>query len=1624
MMSLQSVFALLLVLSATNLYAIDVHVRPVFDEARLVRTAEATGYGYKYGNLDELQTLTSWFSGTLAGDLPKVEVPEFFGIKSSRIEQLLRDEGFDAAARWQAVVNTVLPEDRAAVIASKNIPDKFWQEQKNFVEDLELVLNGIAYGSEERSVSEFVENNVAADALIRKVLEAGDTFMVRSTGKEDTRKMANAGGNESIANVAATNFALWRAIKQVVLSYFGEKSLRQRLGLGDQSFFDPVVFCPVLVQRMIGEREGGEIPACGVMFTEEPEGGISMLEEGKTTGITLIQSARGHNEGVVNSKVAVDTYIAQMVDGEPVFYPTIRAKWQRLKPESGGSGELEIARNSKKDALAPALNHKMLVVLKKFSNELERFYGYPVDVEFVVRDSTIWIVQARPIVHREELRSREPSYINLDKFAADAIVPGRTIVGFGGMVTPVKAKENCVINARIGAALDEYLYRTPDQSKVIVALSGSDAPSTSHEATTFRNEGKLVMYLPEVKRLEDALNQGKQLLVSPQQQCVVIVDDAERIPLIPGWCNYPLPRELSLVSGLYENIALPIAGAAPVAAAPVAAAAAGPGIASGMALSVAGAAAPKLEPSTNPVDLKGLLDIMKRVDFGLVPAAQEFPKQILKKFPIRRLVQDADLKLKANQVLRVARLLCQRIERLSLSGASKLEILLPIRYLEALVYQQGAGEAELQYSSVAVLNKTLKQENISKATTAAPVARTVKADSILVQLKKASVVIFDPKTQYAWNGLLNAIHNDAVSLQTLGRLVAELNSLEILPFWLHSIMYADVSKSDSAGLRALIARWVADYESDQESFNRIKELKRLVMELNVARFADPKEFDAAWAELQEIKTIFLTSPFTEIFKSEGLVLIAAVDLLQKFINVFDISIKTGSALWRKEEKPVQFQAMLQEFLNLLRQLVSVLPERKVRGLEAKNATLEKYLEMMDKLINQELSPRYLDPSSDFDASPFAMGAGHDWVTDKAFNQQPATGEDGYTLIHKSLINLCSRLMVTDVMKSIPLPSLLKSIEKVVTTAFSTAISERFLPAQLTGVMFDQAGIVRVYNIPLGCHSIQIDLKYNKKAKNVVVGVRFFGGLESEFYRWSNTAALFAYFYALNKFDGSLIKIGINELSLEIIVKNDKESLAAFKDFFAMVPPLVKSNPERRQALEAGRGESLQDGRFRNFSQSMSLDDPTHLAVLLALHNLINNRDEEALSLAEKGIASPNEIVATEAMHLLKSLEGEIPPKSPRQEVDDVSGEDLTIHRMVRLAAFSQHKLLHLGAIQLYESLLEKGAGVDEIKAHAAEMFDSSNPVVRLSGLRLYKILVDKEIDGIKEVALVVAQKSILGAANQVPPNSDEYFAGIELFRSLLDRDYGFDDAVLIVQNLMFTLRPLSRLRPPAIKLCEKLVEKSKRLDDVVLIASQASAMSSPTEIKAGLSLFEALIEKGVGFSEAIKAGLHAMHNPNPIVQIAALGLFEKLISRGFGFSAAIQAVIISSKASSQKIKELGLQLKEKLNLADNEIALIGRLNDLKFLPRTKGLKGHLKKKFDDENTAIAKTVLSTKKFADAVAKIDAKRFIVIKKFIDSTIWEEIEKLKYIPGKGLAKLREEFTKVSLAGEPEALAAGVE
>ena len=491
-------------------------------------------------------------------------VPKFFGISSSQMQEFMeKNLKIDVANDWKELISETKLNDNkvlTSVIETKNFPDSFLEKAKVIEANInqgfeEFIGNLKAEQSLSKLFSENDEKN-KLNELISSIKSNNEKLMVRSTGKEDTDELANAGGNESVANVGPSTPQILEAIRIVVASYFSERSLAQRVAAGDRSL-PGTPFTPILIQRMVGEKNGEPLPLCGVMFTEETEGALSKArlrdsnDQIKTTGITLVQAAYGHNEGVVNSIVAVDTHL---VSNQGNTYSVVRPKRFRIAPTEA----LTLARRNNPDDLIQhqALSQEAILALKYLAVELENFYKKPMDVEYVIDEKAriIYIVQARPIIHNPDQPS--PTYLDFDNpvIAKMSSVQGQTI-GVGGGALQLISRSNEVIATRtIGDALTAYLDRK-DKNIIKVILVGEMAPATSHEATTFRSELKPVICIPDnFSDVEQWLSDEHKLIIDTQQQRVAQWTNEEfdlatfltQGFALEGWINYPFAQRLSV----------------------------------------------------------------------------------------------------------------------------------------------------------------------------------------------------------------------------------------------------------------------------------------------------------------------------------------------------------------------------------------------------------------------------------------------------------------------------------------------------------------------------------------------------------------------------------------------------------------------------------------------------------------------------------------------------------------------------------------------------------------------------------------------------------------------------------------------------------------------------------------------------------------------------------------------------------------------------------------------------------------------------------------------------------------------------------------------------------------------
>lgn len=372
----------------------------------LTDKAERQGFGYKAANLMVLKNFITKLSTIKKTTDYTVQIPEFAVISSHEVQQFLRKKsGLALKKSWKKLLQKYSPAARNQFIESKKFSSNFLHDLKTELE--QTVARLFTKNKSPNTVQDFfVGFKQQTRNELHKVIQAAKALnkklVVRSTGKEDTESLANAGGNNTVLNVEPTVCALVTALTNVVASYFCSRSLIQRLNAGDPTLFD-APFTPVLVQLMISEEhntnEPSNITRCGVMFTEEPEGATSKNMRsvdgklGPTSSITLIQASYGLNEGVVNSTVPVDTFY---VDETGITHAVIRKKNFRLVPSST-SGNTEQQLNPIELIEAPALQQPAITALKLLATALENFYQKPMDVEFVIDDAKkiIYIVQAR-----------------------------------------------------------------------------------------------------------------------------------------------------------------------------------------------------------------------------------------------------------------------------------------------------------------------------------------------------------------------------------------------------------------------------------------------------------------------------------------------------------------------------------------------------------------------------------------------------------------------------------------------------------------------------------------------------------------------------------------------------------------------------------------------------------------------------------------------------------------------------------------------------------------------------------------------------------------------------------------------------------------------------------------------------------------------------------------------------------------------------------------------------------------------------------------------------------------------------------------------------------------------------
>ena len=233
------------------------------------------------------------------------------------------------------------------------------KEYAELYQSLESVIKNDFFDNEEKFiyVQDIVEQikdlilNIPEEEIIKYIgKENLETFknkltIIRSSGVgEDSKEHSAAGIAESFGQVEYENIP--KAIKETLLSFFSSKAIDYMIQSKN------VIKPAVLIEEWI------QADKSGIMMSEDNDGN------------RIIQVINGQGEDIVSGRITpysftIDIKTGQKIDGDYTNKKT--------------------------------LTKENLEKLTKIMEWLEQVEGYPVDIEFLIKDNIIYIVQVRPI---------------------------------------------------------------------------------------------------------------------------------------------------------------------------------------------------------------------------------------------------------------------------------------------------------------------------------------------------------------------------------------------------------------------------------------------------------------------------------------------------------------------------------------------------------------------------------------------------------------------------------------------------------------------------------------------------------------------------------------------------------------------------------------------------------------------------------------------------------------------------------------------------------------------------------------------------------------------------------------------------------------------------------------------------------------------------------------------------------------------------------------------------------------------------------------------------------------------------------------------------------------------------
>lgn len=1475
--------------------------------------------------------------------IPGIIVPDSKKVETEQTLIFLKKYAPNVLTAWEKLGDLYRREE---------IKDASFFKKQEVINLLSEIVNGITNAFKNVSDEEIIQTlDLSQDTFtwIDDVKKRNCFLMVRSSGAEDSKTSANAGGNISVAYVTPEPEEYLAAIGEVVCSFFGEQSLKNRLNAGQNPFEEPLQLA-VTMQELIGEAIGGsnkrsEIPVSLVLFTNEP------LYVGKEKFRVMRFSATyGHGEGVVGYKgIASDTILliqsASRPDKIHIIYDN-QHKPERLAPvmdKKTGKVKLKKILNPPEMANQPALNKYQIGRLFQWGVIGEMYFNErPQDKEIIFKDNIMYLVQTRP-VNRQDLL---PNYLDLKKIQdlpespiletlhMEMIVPGK------GSVVQINEPEELLANETLDGA--ETLYEK-EEDKLVIARQQKGA--NSHPVVNFSNMGTPCLHAKGKKYdqtidMVDKIDEDHHLAVCMQAATISLWDTSKgsiEDCTTKGFVAHPAKIAISFPS---EGEVFQKSGEIPEISEDLKTLFLELKTAS--TFKVALEFFHKLKNHHWLKDYKGRIDELKK----------EMDKNPLLNKTVKPIVSAAcSVEAKVNQAFEeIDRLLIEQDE------SKRMELLIQIKILETTFFQESA-EGAIGHYSILNMNEKFEAANAlieyqNHLTHLAHFAELLMDGSqcpVEDTFKDWMQFLFnlEPVVQKTiegeWTGLKKA------DIETFKETLKKLRNANVLPLFMTFFLQDYTSLNPVEAIKSINLLMPANEQPLVEKlFESKKKIQKLKMDINA--FQDPKAFEDAFKRLKKITDSFLSSKQSWLKKyqwgkTSPMIRNIAVQTMNELVDLWDTAIKsmkkTPAQLMSDRQRVSEFKKMLTPFLSLMCEWV----ENTVGDENFSSHTdylVNQYLNKIKQTL-QDLSdnPEQLKPSSGFSVNAAILNS------QTAFNRHlPQTLEDIFTLIHQNLI-VCTNMLTKDLIssdriQSSLLPDMLKLAVKNSNKIMFNLRGMEGLKNQtsaLTGISVNHSSITFNYNLALRNHSSKFHFHYERPTNKLTMQAHFLGTNAGR--RWQQGASRVLIQNAANLIPlQEKPKYNHQELTYTWELLSEEQFNRAVNEYntfgFMTIGGLYNNN-EFSNDLLIGGGNLLEVALFCNTERIDEYNKK--LVIKFYVDKIINEFNKEITinneSFLKLFFNRSNEDINVLALlnpvvfHLTNALVAQINGEDSTNILENIplkNHKEFVEHQLHCFATDKNYiHYLPSNAIKVWEALFKQGKGIPEALATIRRDLNNKNEETYLDIICLLEKILNLNIDELYPDALVILKILENKTTRYIEEENDSFpfyiskfkMNQIKLWDKLLAKGQGLQEITLFINKFAKSSNLI--LKSYSLYLMEVLVKANQDPVEMIEAAKKIAIKSfERIESEALLNLWNTLLAKKLGVDEAIDCVNKGLDEA-VIIQSNAIELLNKLITNGYENEALIliqKGLNVQNSKISSKCLDLYTSIIEK---NENEI---------------------------------------------------------------------------------------------------------